>query len=119
MARFKHLEIYQQTYKLNREIFRIKQKLPKTLKFDLGEFVFRSSLRMIRGIVIANGTKDKSKVLQQIALEIELLWVYFRMLYDFQGISRGEFQVLSEQLTEISKQNQKWIKWSKEQIFKT
>ena len=68
MARFKHLEIYQQTYKLNREIFRIKQKLPKTLKFDLGEFVFRSSLRMIRGIVIANGTKDKSKVLQQIAL---------------------------------------------------
>ena len=36
MARFKHLEIYQQTYKLNHEIFRIKQKLPKTLKFDLG-----------------------------------------------------------------------------------
>ncbi len=77
--------------------------------------MFRSSLRLIRGIVIANGSKEKLKVLQQIALEIELLWVYFRMLFDFQGISRGQFQVLSEQLTEISKQNQNWIKWAKEQ----
>ena len=118
MSRFKHLEIFQKAYKLNHEIFRIKSKLPRALKYDLGVVVFKSSLRLIRGIMIANGSPDKLKILRQIALEIELIWVYFRMLYDFQGISRGEFQVLSEQLTEISKQNQNWIKWSKEQVNK-
>lgn len=115
MARFKHLEVYNQAYKLNREVFRIKQKLPKTLKYDLGEFVFRSSIRAIRGIVIANGSQEKTKVLKQIALEIELLWLYLRMLFDFQGISRGEFQVLSELLANVAKQTQNWLKWAKSQ----
>ena len=111
MARFKHLEIYQAAYKLNHEIYRTKLKLPKTLKYDLGEVTFKSSLKIIRGIIIANGSREKLKILQQIALEIETMWVYFRMMYDFQGISRGEFAVLSEMLSNISKQNQNWIQW--------
>lgn len=73
MARFKHLEIYQSSYKLNSEIFRIKQKLPKTLRYNLGEMTFKSSLRLMRGIVIANGSRDKIKILQQLALEINEL----------------------------------------------
>ncbi len=46
------------------------------------------------------------------ALEIDSLWVYLRMAYDFQAISQGEFQVVSEILYEISEQNKKWLTWS-------
>ena len=118
MARFKHLEIYQSAYKFTREVYQIKTKLPKTLKFDLGEKTLNSCLKIIRGIVIANGTKDRVKVLLQISLEIETLWVFLRMLFDFKGISRGEFEVLSNLLSNVAKQNQSWIKWSKEQLGK-
>jgi hypothetical protein len=118
VARFKHLEIYQSAYKFTREVYQIKTKLPKTLKFDLGEKTLNSSLKIIRGLVIANGTKDKVKVLLQISLEIETLWVFLRMLFDFKGISRGEFEVLSNLLSNVAKQNQSWIKWSKEQLGK-
>lgn len=118
MARFKHLEIYQSAYKFTREVYQIKTKLPKTLKFDLGEKISNSCLKVIRGVVVANGTKDRVKVLLQISLEIETLWVFLRMLFDFKGISRGEFEVLSNLLSNIAKQNQSWIKWSKEQLGK-
>ena len=118
MARFKHLEIYQSAYKFTREVYQIKTKLPKNLKFDLGEKMLNSSLKIIRGLVIANGTKDKVKVLLQISLEIETLWIFLRMLFDFKGISRGEFEVLSNLLSNVAKQNQSWIKWSKEQLGK-
>ncbi len=118
MARFKHLEIYQSAYKFTREVYQIKTKLPKNLKFDLGEKTLNSCLKIIRGVVIANGTKDRVKVLLQISLEIETLWVFLRMLFDFKGISRGEFEVLSNLLSNVAKQNQSWIKWSKEQLGK-
>jgi len=118
VARFKHLEIYQSAYKFTREVYQIKTKLPKNLKFDLGEKMLNSSLKIIRGLVIANGTKDKVKVLLQISLEIETLWIFLRMLFDFKGISRGEFEVLSNLLSNVAKQNQSWIKWSKEQLGK-
>jgi hypothetical protein len=118
VARFKHLEIYQSAYKFTREVYQIKTKLPKNLKFDLGEKTLNSCLKIIRGVVIANGTKDRVKVLLQISLEIETLWVFLRMLFDFKGISRGEFEVLSSLLSSVAKQNQSWIKWSKEQLGK-
>lgn len=118
MARFKHLEIYQSAYKFTREVYQIKTKLPKNLKFDLGEKTLNSCLKIIRGVVIANGTKDRVKVLLQISLEIETLWVFLRMLFDFKGISRGEFEVLSNLLSSVAKQNQAWVKWSKEQLGK-
>ncbi len=118
MARFKHLEIYQSAYKFTREVYQIKTKLPKNLKFDLGEKTLNSCLKIIRGLVIANGTKDRLKVLLQISLEIETLWVFLRMLFDFKGISRGEFEVLSNLLSSVAKQNQAWVKWSKEQLVK-
>ena len=93
MARSKHLKIYIDTYRLCRELFRIREKLPKTLKYNLGEMAFSSSVKMIRGIVVANGSKEKLKALHVISLEIEVLWVYLRMMYDFKGITEGEFKM--------------------------
>ena len=113
MARNNHLGIYQEAYRFCREIFKLKQKMPKLLKYDLGEKIGHSCLIVLRNIVIANGSKDKAKALNTIALEIDALWVYLRLAHDLEGISRGEFQVTSELLYEISKQNQNWLAWAK------
>lgn len=113
MARNNHLEIYQEAYRLCRELFRLKQKLPKLLKYDLGEKIGASVLTVLRTIVVANGSKDKTKALTTMALEIDVLWVYLRLAHDFKGITRGEFQALSELLHEISKQNKNWLAWAR------
>ncbi len=96
-------------------MYQTKVKLPKALKNDLGQMAFQSSLKVTRGIVIANGSIDKTKILNQIFLEIDVLWQFLRMMFDFKGISKGEFEVLSRILSEISEQIQKWLKWAKDQ----
>ncbi len=95
-------------------IFETKIKLPKTLKGDLGQMTFLSALKLTRGVIIASSSQDKSKVLNLVALEIDVIWQFLRLMYDLKGISKGEFQVLSEVLTDISDQIQKWLNWSKE-----
>ena len=116
MARYSHLPLYKSTYVLTREIFRLQQKMPKTLKFSLGLMLFESSLRCTKGIIVANGSKNKLKVLQEVSLEVEVIWTFLRMLHDFKGISPGEFQQLSERLMEVSTQLHAWIKWEKNRI---
>ena len=111
MARYQHLPLYQEVYSLLREIHKIRVKLPKDLKHELGVLIFQAALRCIRCIVFANGVKAKQKPLQELLLEIEMLWTYLRLLHDLKGISRGEFQVLSMILESISKQAQAWQKW--------
>lgn len=114
MAKFHHLEVYQLSYRFTKMIFETKIKLPKTLKGDLGQMTFLSALKLTRGVIIASSSQDKSKVLNLVALEIDVIWQFLRLMYDLKGISKGEFQVLSEVLTDISDQIQKWLNWSKE-----
>ena len=78
--------------------------------------LFESSLRCSKGIIVANGSKNKLKPLQEIILEVEVIWVQLRMLYDFKAISIGEFQHLSERVAEVSPQLQAWLKWEKTRI---
>ena len=111
MARFEHLPIYKSCYILTREIYRVTLKLPRDLKHTLGPLTFESTLRCLRGVVVANGSRNKSKVLQEISLEAEVIWTHLRLLYDMKGISQGEFQLLSERLAEVTKQLQAWSVW--------
>ncbi|MBY0471377.1 four helix bundle protein [bacterium] len=115
MARYQHLPVYQALYSLNLKIYRLKLKLPKSLKHDLGQLFFETSVRCLRGVVLANGSANKVPALQRVLLEFETLWVYSRLLFDLRAISSGEFQVLSESLASTGKQLQAWLKWEKQQ----
>ena len=92
MSRYEHLSIYQACYTLIREMYRIKIKLPASLKHDLGMQACAGSLRCLRCVVFANGSEKKSRPLQELQLEIETLRTYARLLHDLRGIGKGEFQ---------------------------
>ena len=83
------------------------------MKYDLGEKLGKSALTVVEAIMIANNSRDKTKALTRMAIEIDLLWVYLRMALDLQGIKRGEFQVVSEILYEISRQHKNWLAWAR------
>ncbi len=110
MAR-QQLQLYQAGYKYSLCIYRIKVKLPRLLKHDLGQEAFASSLKVVKCVVLANRSQDKSRLISRLLAEIEVQWVFLRLLFDLRGISEGEFKVLSERLSEIEKQAQAWLKW--------
>jgi hypothetical protein len=118
MSRYEHLPLYQSCYTFCREIYRIKLKLTTSLKHDLGAQSFSSSLRCLRCVVFANGSVRKNRPLQELLLEIESLRTYVRLLLDLRGISKGEFQVLSERLREVATQANAWSQWERERIRK-
>lgn len=89
-------------------------KLPKLLRHTLGVKTFESTVRSLRLIVVANRAEDKRRPLQDLILEIEGLWVFVRLLYDFRGISSGEFKTLSEKLGKMQPQAEGWLRWDRE-----
>ncbi len=118
MARFDHLSVYHDMYRFIKEFYRVKTKLPRYVKNDLGQMVSLSSLRCIKGIIVANGSLLKTKPLTEIIVEIEAIWTFLRLLYDLKGISRGEFDLLSRMLEKVSPQIQNWLKWEKLKLKK-
>lgn len=111
MARTQHLPLYSATFVFVREIYKIRVKLPKILKHDLGQEAFGSALKILKCVVLANRARDKSRHITRLLLETEVQWALLRLLYDLKGISEGEFKVLSARLSEIGKQAQSWLKW--------
>lgn len=111
MARTQHLPLYSAAFVLVREIYRIRVKLPKMLKHDLGQEAFQSALKILKCVVVANRAHEKNRHITRLLLEVEVQWALLRLLYDLKGISEGEFKVLSERLSEIGKQAQAWLKW--------
>ena len=111
MIRTQQLPLYTQTYSFVREMYRIKIKLPKFLKHDLGQMSVEAALGILKGIVLANKSRVKEEYISQILLQIEAEWTFLRLMFDLKGISEGEFKNLSERLSEITKQTQSWKKW--------
>ncbi len=119
MARTRHLPLYVAIYAFCRETYRLKVKLPKALKYDLGQETFQSAIKMLKCVVVANASKEKTPPLGRLLIEIDVQWALLRLLFDLRGISEGEFRVLSERLDEIGKQTQGWISWDRKAAKKS
>ena len=111
MARTQHLPLYQAVFIYTREMYRLRAGFPKTIKHDLGQEVCESSIKLLKCVVIANGTIQKGRHLTRLLLEIEVQWALLRLLYELKAVSAGQFKLLSERLAEITMQSQAWFKW--------
>jgi len=108
------LEIYKVAYVLVREMHRVRIKMPKALKHDIGQEMMNAGFKVIRGIVVASRTTgDKSEAIREFLTEGEVLWTWLRLAYDFGALSQGELRLLSERLNDLTKQGAAWMKWSK------
>lgn len=78
MARFQHLPLYQSVYGLCLNAYRLKLKMPKSLKHDTGKVFVNNCLECLKFIVIANRLHEKKKHLDLLYFEFELLRVNSR-----------------------------------------
>jgi hypothetical protein len=116
MARYQHLKLYQGLYTYSREILRARRDLPKMLRHELGQALFASCLRCFKLIVFANGHVVKEKYLRDLYLELETHWVMWRILCDENAISKTNFGLRSEQLSNLQKQTAGWLKWEQNKV---
>ena len=114
MQKVSELEIYKTAYVLIREVYKIQNKMSKTLRYSLGVAMVNSCIQIIQKIIVASRMSDKRKILEELNTEIEVLWTYLRLAYDLNGASQGEFKVLSERLDHLSAQALGWVKWAKQ-----
>ena len=69
------LEIYNVAYVLVREMHRVRIKMPKALKHDIGQEMMNAGFKVIRDIVVASRTTgDKSEAIREFLTEGEVLW---------------------------------------------
>ncbi len=113
MARTKHLQVYQSAYAFSLEMYKLKLRMPVSLKHDLGSMIFSTSLEIIQEITIANSSVEKVKSLQKVLLSIESLWPLLRMAEDLKSISVNQYKLYTDLLVEMASQIQSWLKWAK------
>ncbi len=70
MARTRHLPLYAAIYGFSKETYRLKVKLPKALKHDLGQETFASAIKMLKCVVIANASATIACSFSAIAVSI-------------------------------------------------
>jgi len=98
VARTQHLPLYSAAFVFVREIYKIRVKLPRLLKHDLGQEVFQSAIKILKCVVLANRAREKSRHITRLLLETEVQWAMLRLLFDLKGITEGEFKILSARL---------------------
>jgi hypothetical protein len=113
VGRVAELEIYKTTYVLLREMTRIREKMPRTLKYEVGAEMMKSGIAVVRHISRAARKESKFDELFELMTECELLWTWVRLAHEWRGMSLGEFRLLCERLDDLSRQAAAWLKSSK------
>ncbi len=113
MSRTKHLQVYQSAYAFSLEMYKLKLRMPVSLKHDLGAMIFSTSLVIVQEITIANSSVEKVKPLQKVLLSVESLWPLLKMAEDLKSISIHQYKLYIDLLVEIGSQTQSWLKWAK------
>jgi hypothetical protein len=88
------------------------QQMPKAHKHELGSQMFNTALNCQRAMIKANISTNKVESLTNLVIELDILWTFFRLCYNVQALSSGEYKVLSERLATVSTQAAKWRTWA-------
>jgi hypothetical protein len=71
MARTQHLPLYQSVFIYTREVYRLRAGFQKSIKHDLGQEVCESSIKLLKCVVLANGSVKKEQWQKVVDLRIE------------------------------------------------
>ncbi|MFN7824393.1 MAG: hypothetical protein ACK5P6_03435 [Pseudobdellovibrionaceae bacterium] len=73
MTKTREIPIYNLVYAFTKEIYKIKIKLPKSMKHDLGQEMSFSGLKMLEYVVLSNRSHEKLPPISDLLLQIVLI----------------------------------------------
>lgn len=111
MARYDHLPIFKKSYDLCLEIERQIKDFSRDYKYTIGTEIRELAYEIPALIMIANNQHNKKKYLEELWIKLEKLKLFIRLAFDLKCLkSLKHYEILSGILTEISKQNEGWLK---------
>ena len=81
MALYYELPIYKDTYDLILKLYQYTKEFPREYKFTIGQDIKRDSLVLVRGIYRANKARDKTKFLDELLDDFELVKFQVRFMF--------------------------------------
>jgi hypothetical protein len=111
MARYEHLPIYKAAFDLNLYFEKIVRHFSRYHKYTLGTELRNRAREIVKLIVRANNSQEKLETLQVLREELEQLKLTIRLCKEVKAFHNFKsFQVAINQVIDLSKQNEGWIK---------
>ncbi len=88
-------------------------KFPRNQRYTLGKHLEEKGLQILATLIQAYYQKDKTKLLQAINLDLELIRYLIRLAKDLQLFSMSQYSFSTSALVEIGRQVGGWLKQQK------
>ncbi|PIR12756.1 four helix bundle protein [Candidatus Falkowbacteria bacterium CG11_big_fil_rev_8_21_14_0_20_39_10] len=111
MARYDHLPIFKKAYDLCFEIEQQVKNFSRDYKYTIGAEIRQISHEIPALIMIANNHCEKKEYLEELWIKLEKLKLLVRLAFDLKCLrSISHYERLAEVMTDISRQNEGWLK---------
>ncbi|MCP4108876.1 MAG: four helix bundle protein [Desulfobacteraceae bacterium] len=111
MARYEHLQIYKAAYDLNVYFEKTVRYFSRYNKYTLGTELRNSAREIVKLIIRANNENDKLQTLLELRELLEQLKFTVHLCKEINAFNNfNSFQVAINQIIDISRQNEGWIK---------
>ena len=106
------IPIFKKTYELYRNIYALRQSIPKQDKHALWQRAENTNLDIAEGILQASELhkQDKLPVLEIVSVRLNLLRFFIRLSKDTKIINNTKYTSLQSQIDEIGRMIGGWIK---------
>lgn len=104
--------IFTKTYDLYKEIYSLRNTLPKSDRHSIWQKVENASLEILEGILVAIGLPkdEKADILEGASKKLNILRVFIRLSKDVKAIDNKKYITLQEKLDEIGRMLGGWLK---------
>jgi hypothetical protein len=111
MARYDHLPIYRTAFDLAVHIEKIVRHFSRYHKYSIGTELRENSRRVLERIIEANNNQSRESILLQLREDLEKLKVLVRLCHESGGFSSTRsYLYVSEQVVNLAKQNEGWLR---------
>lgn len=110
MAKYMHLNIYKDSYRLMLLSTKRVSKFPREYKFSIGQKIRDEITEIIVLIYKANSTEKKTSFIKDLLERLQVVGLLLRLSKDLAILSLPHFAELSEVLDSIGKQSSGWLK---------
>lgn len=115
MGRYEHIPVFQSAYRLTFDVHKTAALFKREDKYALGQALKQQCNLILKLIILANRSDNKATLLENLAAEVEILKINFRLAMELKTISAGRYEVFVRQTDEIAKQLAGWQNWCNRQ----
>jgi len=111
MAKYEHLPIYKKAFELNVYFETIVRGFSRYHKYSLGTELRTSARDAVQLIIRANNSRDKLPILFELREHLEKIKLTIRLCKEVKAFNNfNSFQVAFNLVSDISRQNEGWLK---------